>query len=389
MPVTTEQVTGLLTDLVKIESVTPWLIPTGSGEGAVARYIADWLAGTGAQIEIVEVEPGRPNVLARLRGTGGGPTLCLNAHTDTVGFEGWPDEALVPRIEGDLMYGLGAADDKSGVAASMLVLRAIAESGVKLRGDLLIACVADEEGVSIGSEHLAAHHGEFGGIDACVVIEPQLTEELVIEHQGFGWIDVICHGVAAHGCVPDVGVDAIVHLAEVITRMHRLDRTKFEPGPWPLSGRTVFHTGTLTGGTDYATYPSYARVGIEIGTQPGEHLSDRVAEIEAIFAEVAPAERGFRGEVVVRLDREPFVARGHEGLREIVVEAMTSVLGAPPKITGMNGWTDAALMQAAGIPTLLMGSAGGNYHTAGEWASISGLVNLCHILERAVTRYLA
>lgn len=385
MAVTAKQVVGLLSAMVRIESVTPWLIPTGSGESKIAAFIADWLSGTGAQIEIVEVEPGRPNVLARLRGTGGGPTLCLHAHSDTVGYDAWPQDALVPRVDGDRIYGLGSADDKAGCAAAMLVLRSLAESGARLRGDLLVACVADEEGISIGSEHLARQ----GGIDAAIVIEPQFTHELVVEHQGFGWIDVITHGVAAHGCEPDVGVDAIVHLAEVITRLHRLDRTAFQIQPSLLNGRTVFHTGTVTGGTDYATYPSTAKVGIEIGTQPGEHLSDRVAEIEAIFAEVARTERGFSGEVVVRLEREPFVAQGQEALQSVVVKAMTTVLAREPKITGMNGWTDAALMQAAGIPTLLMGSTGGNYHAAHEWASISELVRLCQILDRVARGYLA
>ena len=385
MPATAEQVIDLLGAMVRIESVTPWLIPTGSGEAKIAGYIADWLDGTGAEVEIVEVESGRPNVLARLRGTGGGPTLCLNAHSDTVGYAGWPDEALVPRVEGDRMYGLGSADDKAGCAAAMLAFARLAESGVRLRGDLLVACVADEEGSSIGSEHLARQ----GGMDAAIVIEPQPTHELVVEHQGFGWIDVITRGVAAHGCEPDVGVDAIVHLAEVITRLHRLDREAFQQHPSLLNGRTVFHTGTVTGGTDYATYPSVAQVGIEVGTQPGEHLSDRVAEIEAIFAEIAGNEPGFRGEVAVKLEREPFVARGHEALQSVVSRAMTDVLGREPKITGMNGWTDAALLQAAGIPTLLLGSTGGNYHTVNEWASISELVRLCDILERIARDYLA
>jgi succinyl-diaminopimelate desuccinylase len=144
MPVTAKQVSELLSAMVRIESVTPWLIPTGSGEAKVAAFIAEWLDGTGAEIELIEVEPGRPNVLARLRGTGGGPTLCLNAHSDTVGYEGWPNEALEPRVDGDRMYGLGAADDKGGCAAAMLVLRSLARSGVRLRGDLLLACVADE-----------------------------------------------------------------------------------------------------------------------------------------------------------------------------------------------------------------------------------------------------
>lgn len=392
MPVSQEQVTELLSAMVAIESVTPWLIPTGSGEGEVARFIADWLDGTGADVQVVEVAPGRPNVLARLCGTGGGRTLCLNAHSDTVGFGGWPDTALVPRIEGDRMYGLGAADDKAGCAAAMLALKSLAGSRIRPRGDLLVACVADEEGVSIGSEHLAGQAGPAGQlpIDAAIVIEPQpRTDELIVEHQGFGWVDVICRGRAAHGSAPEDGVDAIVHLAEVITRLHRLDRTTFEAHPSLMNGRTVFHTGTISGGTDYATYPSQATLGIEIGTQPGEHLSDRVAEIGRIFAEIADLEPGFDGEVVVRLDREPFVAQGHEELQGIVVSAMACVLGHEPRIAGMNAWTDAALMQQAGIPTLLMGPAGGNYHTVDEWVSISAVAQVCAILERTAAEYLA
>jgi acetylornithine deacetylase len=389
MTVPPQEAVDLLTAMVAVESVTPWLIPTGSGEGALADFIAERLAGTGAEIEIVEVQPGRPNVLARLRGTGGGPTLCINAHTDTVGFANWPQEALVPRQDGDILYGLGVADDKSGVAAGMLALQSLARSGRRLRGDLLLACVADEEGVSIGSEHLAQQYrdGQIK-IDAAIVIEPQPTENLVVEHQGFGWIDIIAHGVAAHGCVPEIGRDAIVYLAEVITRLHDLDNVAYVPTASRMSGRTVFHTGTISGGTDYATYPNRATLGIEIGTQPGEHLSDRVAEIEAIFADIAVTEPDFRGEVVVRLDRDPFQAAGHEHLQETVATAMRDVLGHEPKITGMNGWTDAALMQEAGIPTVLIGATGGNYHAPGEWLSVSEFVKLCAIVEKAAVSFL-
>ena len=385
MAVKANDVIELISDMVRIESVTPWLIPTGSGEAAVASFIADWLAGTGAEIEIVDVEPGRPNLLARLRGKKPGPTLCLNAHSDTVGYANWPDEALVPRLDGDRLYGLGAADDKGMCAAAMLTLRSLARSGGPEKGDLLVACVADEEGISIGSEHLA----KMGGIDAAIVIEANGLPEIAVEHQGFGWIDVITHGVAAHGSAPDVGVDAIVHLAEVITRLHRLDTTTFVANPDPMNGRTVFHTGTVVGGTDYATYPNRATLGIEIGTQPGEHLSNRVAEIEAILDEIALTEPGFRGEVVVRLDREPFRAEGHETLLATVSRAVEAVMGEPARLVGVNAWTDAALMQDVGIPTLLMGATGGNFHAPQEWVSVSDVVNLCGILEMAASEFLA
>jgi acetylornithine deacetylase len=385
MTVTAADAIDLVSEMVTVESVTPWLIPTGSGETNIASFMAEWFSGAGAAVEIVEVEPGRPNVLARLRGNRPGPTLCLNAHSDTVGYANWVDEALVPRLDGDRLYGLGAADDKGMCAAAMLALRSLALAGGPERGELLVACVADEEGASIGSEHLV----KSAQIDAAIVIEAHGLPDVVVEHQGFGWIDVITHGVAAHGSAPDTGVDAIVHLAEVISRLHRLDVTKFVPYPDVMNGRTVFHTGTIAGGTDYATYPRVAKLGIEIGTQPGEHLSDRVREIEQIFAEVAANEEGFRGEVVVRLDRDPFRAEGHEALLGAVTLAMKGVMGTRPNIVGMNAWTDAGIMQGAGIPTILIGARGGNFHAPQEWVSVSELVDLCGVLEGAVATFLS
>jgi acetylornithine deacetylase/succinyl-diaminopimelate desuccinylase-like protein len=387
MPVFPRQVIELLSPMIRIESVTPCLVEGGSGEAKIAEFIAGWLLDSvaGVDVELVEVKPGRPNVIARLRGTGGGPTLCLHAHTDTVGYEGWPDEALMPKVDGDRIYGLGATDDKAGCAAAMLALRSLAESRTRSRGDLLAAFVADGEGASIGSEQLVRQ----GGFDAAIVLEPGRTHEIGVEHQGFGWLDIITRGVAAHGRDHESGVDAIVHLAEVISRLHQLDLTKFQAYPSLLNGKTVFHTGTITGGTDYSTYPNFARVGVKVGTQPGEHLSDRIAEIHAIFAEIARIEPGFSGEIVVKLEHEPFVASGHEELQQMAAGAMMEVLGRKAKISGMDGWTDAPLIQASGVPTLLLGSAGGNYHVPNEWASISEVIKLSAVLERIARQYLA
>jgi len=386
MPVTPRQVADLLGELIRIESVNPSLAVNGSGEAGMAAFIADWLADTGADVRVAEVAPGRPNVLARLRGTGGGPTLCLNAHTDTVGLDGWADDALVPRLEGDRIYGRGSSDDKLGCAAGLLVLRSLAESGPPPSGDLLLACVADAEGGSAGSEHLVSE----GGIDAAIVIMGRMAvHEIVVEHQGFGWVDIITKGVAAHSGQPDVGVDAIVHLAEVISRLHRLDRKFFEQHPSLMNGRTVFHAGKIEGGSAYSTYPSCAKVGLKVGLQPGERLADRLAEIQDIFAEVTRQEPGFSAEISVRLQREPFVARGHETLQEMIGRAMAEVIGKQPEITGRNGWTDTALLQQAGIPTVMLGAPGGNHHIPGEWASVGETVKLCQILESVARQYLA
>jgi acetylornithine deacetylase len=383
--ITDEQASSLLGDLVRIESVTPWLIPGGAGERAIAEHIADRVRDLPVEVSLDEIQPGRVNTVIRLVTGRPGPTLCVNAHADTVGYANWADRALAPQIDGDRMIGLGAADDKAGCAAALLALRDLVESGADLRGELMLALVADEEGVSIGTEALI----ETYEMDATLIVEPDELPRAIVEHQGFGWVDVVVHGVPAHGSAPDAGVDAIVHLAEVVRRLHRLDVEVFAPNPNPMNGRTVFHTGTIQGGTDYATYPSRAVLGIEIGTQPGEHLSDRVADIEAIFEEIRAEDPRFRGEVVVQLNREPFRAEGHEALWEAMDGAAVEVLGTPLETAGLNAWADSGLTQLAGIPTVMFGPLGGNFHAPDEWVSIPEVAASARIVVETVRRYLS
>ncbi len=384
MSAATSDVAPLLADLVRIESVTPWLVPGGAGESAIVAHLASFLDRPGIDVQIEEVQPGRPNLIATVRGRGPGPTLCLNAHADTVGYENWRDEALSPRVEGDRLYGLGSCDDKAGCVAMMLTLAALAADPPKA-GTLLAAFVADEEALSIGTEHLVKRTG----IDAAIIIEPHGLGEMVVEHQGFGWIDITTHGVAAHGSAPDQGVDSIAHMSEVLAGLRALDRDVYAPTRGLPSGKTVFHASKIGGGTDYATYPSRTTLGIEIGTQPGERLANRVSEIEAIFAAIAEREPAFRAEITVQLERDPFRSAGHERLRQHLNAAFESVTGRVPVEAGLNAWTDAALMQSAGIPTVLIGPEGGNLHAPGEWVNLTELAQLCDILEATARTFLA
>ncbi len=362
MPVQERDVEELLSSLVRIDSVTPWLIPDGAGEAAIARYMADWLEPLGIEVALEEVEPGRPNLVARLPGSGGGPSLCLNAHSDTVGYANWADRALVPERRGDRLIGVGVADDKASCAVGLLALRELATSGERLSGDIVLACTIDEEGSSIGTTDLLKRHA----YDAAIVLEP---------HQ----VDLVI-------TAPDAGVDAIVHMAQVIDGLAALD-ARFKAAPDPRNGRTVLHTGTITGGTDYATYPSRAVLGIEIGTQPGETMRAREADIQAIFVDCAARLPGFHGEIVVQIEREPFKAAGHERILAATTAATERVLGRRPTEVGLNAWTDAALMQNAGIPTILYGPTGGGYHAPDEWVSISSCVQAVEIVRSAAADF--
>jgi acetylornithine deacetylase/succinyl-diaminopimelate desuccinylase-like protein len=377
------EVINLISELVRIDSVNPWLVAGGTGEAQVAAFIRDWLEKLGVEVKSEEVEAGRNNLIARWPGTGSGESLCLYAHLDTVGCALWRERALDPRVEEDRLYGLGSADDKGHCAAAMLTMKSLIERGVRLDGDLWLALLVDEEGTSSGAFHFAERYKP----GAMLVLEPFGLGRVNITHQGFGWLDIIVRGKAAHGSAPDVGVDAILHMAEVITRLGKLDREKFAASPHPLNDKTVFHTSTITGGTDYATYPDLCVLGIEIGTQPGESIQDRVEEIEAIFADVKKSYPNFNGSVEVKLAREPFVARGHERFLDILIAELEKELGTPVETVGENAWGDAQIFQDAGIPTLMIGACGDHFHAPDEWVSISEMVKLVRIVENTAMQF--
>jgi acetylornithine deacetylase len=374
-----DELEPLLAALITIDSRNPWLIPGAPGEAMIGVFLADRFAGLDVEVAIDEVAAGRQNVVVRWQGAGGGPSLCLNAHIDTVGHASWPGRALQPRVEGDRMIGLGAADDKGHVAVIALLLESLLRSGSRLRGDLVLAFTADEEAISLGTQDLVGRHRT----DAAIVVEPFGLGRALVTHQGFGWLDIVVHGRAAHGSAPDDGIDAISHAALILRRLDALG-ARWAADPHPLNGATVYHASTIAGGSDYATYPASCTLGIEIGTQPGESISDRVREIEAIVASIRDDVPDFDASVIVRLDRDPFAAAGHEALWAAAAAATHAVTGRHLEAAGENAWMDAALMQAAGIPTISLGASGGGLHAADEWVALDELVTLGAILDETV-----
>ena len=173
--------------LVAIDSVNPALVPGGAGEREIASFVADWCLTQGFEVEVLGDE--RPSIVATKRGSGGGRSLLLNGHLDTVGVAGM-EAPFEPRIEGDRLYGRGAYDMKGALAAIMLA----ATDLTGLRGDLIVTLVADEELASLGTEAVV----ESLRADAAIVVEP--TElRVAIAHRGFVGFELETEGVAAHG----------------------------------------------------------------------------------------------------------------------------------------------------------------------------------------------
>lgn len=374
------EVEGLLEQLVSISSINPWINPDGPGESAVAAFIADWVGQLpGVEVSVEEVAPGRPNVLARIAGTGGAGHLAFNVHTDTVDCAAWPDRALTPERRDGRMIGLGVMDNKGQCAALMSVVKRLAADPPA--ADVTAIWAADEEGPSIGSRELV----KTFSADACVVLEPFGIGKACIMHQGFGSIDLIVRAQAAHGAADD-SPDAIVQLADLVKGLAEIDR-ELAANPHPIVGKAFFHTSFVRGGTDYGTYPREVTLGFEFGTNPGETLADRLTSIEALIERTKETHPSLDAEVVVRLDNEPFVATGHEALLEAYSAATQQVLGRPAEPRSLNTWTDASVMQTAGIPTIVAGATGGDGHAIDEWIDLQSLGELVLILEGTARKF--
>jgi acetylornithine deacetylase len=351
-----------LHDLVAIDSVNPDLVPGGAGEAAIAHYIAETLSRAGLEVRLQEVVPGRPNVIARARGTGGGPTLILNGHTDTVTVAGMTDPHI-PRIEGNRLYGRGSFDMKAGVAACMdATIRAMQ---IPRRGDVLFTAVVDEEYASIGTEALLReYHG-----DAVIVTEPS-DLDIGIAHKGFAWYAVDVHGVAAHGSQPTLGVDAIVKAGRFLTHIEALD-LRIRQGNHPLLGGGSIHASLITGGQELSSYPAHCRIWLERRTIPQESHDVCTAQLQAIITELQQADATFKATLHVDLARAPFEISADAPLVHLVRGWAQHHTGRLPDLTGSFGWMESALFAQAGIPAVIFGPGGDGAHAIEEWADIA------------------
>jgi acetylornithine deacetylase len=375
--------TAVLQSLVRINSVNPSLSPAGVGEAEIGRYTASMFAGLGLDVQTHEPQPGRVSVTGRLRGTGGGRSLMLNAHYDTVAVDEMPDP-LAATIAGGRCYGRGAYDMKGSLAACAGAVKALRDSGTPLRGDVIIAAVADEEHASLGTSDLIGRYR----IDGAIVTEPT-SMQICLAHKGFIWLAVTADGRAAHGSQFAQGVDANVRLGALLVRLGRLAAELTRRPPHPLVGPPSLHAAMVSGGTGMSTYAASATVHIERRTIPGETTEQVVGEIQALIAECVREEPGFAASLSVELVREPFEVAPGRAIVRTVTDAATAVLGEAPRYVGENPWMDSALLANAGIETVVMGPHGAGAHSKEEWVDVDSVIQFAEVLAVAAARYCA
>lgn len=377
-------VAALTRRLVAIDATNPSLVPGAAGERAIAEVVAAWLADRGIDVRLVGADPDRPSVLARRRGTGGGSTLLLAGHLDTVGGAGSgggvTDDAADP---GERIVGRGAYDMAGGLAAAMV---AAATAPGDLRGDVVLAFASDEEFGSVGMEELLAALDDEAAApapsglhaprpDAAIVLEPT-DLGVTVAHRGFAWYRVEYEGVAAHGSQPRLGIDAIDRAVDGLLAL-RAFAAEVEARPrHPLLGSGSVRVATIEGGTDAATVADRCVLVVERRTLPCD--PDPGAELERVLAPSRPARViPLVARAAMEVDPDALIVRA-------VLAALERVTGAPAERRGDPWWTDAGLIAESGIPVVLVGPRGGGAHADEEWVSVASLIALVQVLERVI-----
>ena len=374
-----DPVIRLLRELVAINSVNPALVPGAAGEGAIAAAIAAQLQRVGLDVEVQDAAPGRPNVVGTLQGRAPGRSIMFCGHVDTVGVDGMV-APFEPVERNGRLYGRGAQDMKSGVAAMIDAARVLAEAGLN-KGRLVIAAVVDEEYASIGADALVTRWQA----DAAVVTEPT-DLEIAIGHKGFSWSEIRTRGRAAHGSRPRDGRDAIVRMGRVLTSLETLDRALQAAPPHPLLGTASLHASVIEGGQELSSYPASCVLKIERRTLPGETEPVVARELETLLASLRAADPEFEASATSLFSRPAYeIAADHE-LPRTLADARSS--RGKTGFVGMSFWTDAAVLGSVGIPSVLFGPGGAGLHSTEEYVNVEDVIacrNVLVALARAWT----
>lgn len=382
LPIDRNYLYKTLSELVQINSVNPDLVPGSPGEAEISRYVAQELADLGLVVRLHEPRPGRISVVGTLPGTGGGRSLMLNAHYDTVGVEGMPDPFSASVQEGRL-YGRGSYDMKGSLAACLAALKALVDSKGCLKGDLMVSAVADEEYASLGTSDLLQHYS----VDAAVVTEP--TElEICLAHKGFIWLEVETQGRAYHGSQFSKGIDAIMRMGRFLASLEGLENELRRRTPHPLVGPPSLHASMIEGGTSLSVYSASCRLKIERRTVPGESEDQVRGEIEALLEPLRQTDPTFKASLRTILVRNPFEVHRETAIVRSVQSAFRKVSdGATPHHCGQNPWMDSALFAAAGIETVVLGPVGGGAHSDQEWVDLESVQRLAEVLAMTAVDY--
>lgn len=377
-------------ELVRLRTVVD--PDTGSTELPAAVVIEELMRSFGWQVDVVEVAPDRPNVIAIVDGGGPGPTLMFEGHTDVV-TEGdlstWTVDPYGGEIRDGKLWGRGSADMKSGVAAMIYAVRELQLAG-PFPGRIVVGALADEEGLMLGAKHFAGT-ALAAEVDAAIICEPE-AGEVCTYAKGALRLFVELHGVMAHGAMPHQGRNPILALGPLLEAIADYQKE--------LDGRVGRHeylghvyltpTAVNAGSREQGNViPAEACLFIDVRSVPGIDHDEVIARIGEL-ATAAGAPHGVRSEVVVVDDRPAIEIPGDHPIAVAVMDAHEAVTGEPGRFGGVPGTTDGTILfRDAGIPSVVYGP-GGKWiaHQSDEFVEIDDITTAMRVYLEAARRYL-
>lgn len=347
-----EELTLFLQQAVRL----PSYIGIEDPEKEMARLISEKLREEGIETELAIVKGKSPNVIAVIRGSGGGKSLAFNGHMDTVPPLGMEDPCS-GRIEGDTLYGRGASDMKSGLAAMIFAMIAIKRSGLVPKGDIILSAVTNEEYGSDGAKHYAANY-ELPDYGVCA--EPT-GMKLAASQKGLHWFDFTIPGKSVHSGAAETGINAIDRLNELISCLNTTLKPVLEKRIHPLLGASKMNYGKVWGGDQPNVVPGEAHLQLERRFLPGETIDTVRAELDEV---VRLCNRGYAPEYAIRYESMPYSIETPKTAMEVpadhpvvlgMLSAAKEVLGKEPELFGIPFWGDAGILYDAGVSCILFG----------------------------------
>lgn len=373
-------------DLVRIPSVFCPGTPEAN-EARASQYVADYLEENGFDVRMEEVSQERPNVWALWSGDHPGKTLLFEGHTDVV-TEGRAEEWSYPpfgaEFVGSRIYGRGACDTKGNLAAAVVAVKAIKDSGVPFAGRLLLCHPVDEEGMMSGIKHFI-RQGHAEGVDGAVICEPE-ENQLCVAQKGAMRVEVTVRGTMAHGAMPLSGVNPVTRAARFVVAVEELEREEIlrhgedEFLGYPSITPTVL-LGPESGEPQINVIPASAYVALDIRTVPAQSHAEIVARLEDCLAELGAEDPDFEAELEVIEERPPTGTDMDDPLIHAMTAAYRELTGQEPRYNGVPGATDGTFLHAwANIPIVTTGAGDRTIpHHKDEWVDVDELLTTCRL----------
>jgi acetylornithine deacetylase/succinyl-diaminopimelate desuccinylase family protein len=361
-------------------------IPSYTGifeqETAVARYIKNRMTNAGINCHLEEVIDGRLNVIAVLPGTGNGKSLLFCGHTDTVPPYDMK-EALIPKREGDRIYGRGASDMKGPVASMLEAMIAIQQSGLRLKGDLIFAGVIDEEMRSYGVVDLIEKGISANG---AIIGEPS-NLKLCVAHRGLEWFEFCFKGKTVHGAEQAEGINAILKAAHFICAVENELMPRLEKRKDSLLGSSTANIGVIHGGTQLSTVPGECTVSIDRRFLPEEKYEEVCGDFKELLNHLATDDPEISCEIKI-MDvsvmkagyvHMPLVRATDKNFITLLREKINEAFDQDTEVASFPGWSDAGILSSYGkIPSVVFGpGTTACCHSPLEYITVSDLTKAC------------